>query len=99
MTFDDAEMDDEPEMADEEDAHTTESVYVLADRYRMAKKVLQTENADPVEKSAACRELEQLWEKGYSSASIGKGISGWTRRHGGSGQSGVVVPPFCGGGK
>ena len=68
MTFDDAEMDDEPEMADEEDAHTTESVYVLADRYRMAKKVLQTENADPVEKSAACRELEQLWEKGYSIA-------------------------------
>lgn len=35
----------------------------------------------------------------YRSASIGKGISGWTRRHGGSGQSGVVVPPFCGGGK
>ena len=68
MTFDDAEMDDEPEMADEEDAHTPESVYVLADRYRMAKKVLQTENADPVEKSAACRELEQLWEKGYSIA-------------------------------
>ena len=79
MTFDDAEIDDEQEQHDE---GTTESVYVLASRYRRAKKTLQDDDADSVEKIEACKELERLWEAGYSLAAhqLGKvyrdGLSG-----------------------
>ena len=85
MTFDDDEMEDEPDLDDEQEQHdagTAESVYVLADRYRQAKKTLQDDDADPVEKAEACKELERLWESGYTIAAhqLGKvyrdGMSG-----------------------
>ena len=85
LAFDDAEMNDEPDTADEEEqvkVQAGDSVYVLADRYRMAKKILQDEDADPVEKEEATKELERLWKAGFSIAAhqLGKvyrdGLSG-----------------------
>lgn len=85
LAFDDAEMVDEPDTADEEEqvkVKMGDSVFVLADRYRMAKKILQDEDADPVEKEDAAKELERLWKAGFSIAAhqLGKvyrdGLSG-----------------------
>ena len=85
LAFDDAAMDDEPDTAGEEEqvkVQAGDSVYVLADRYRMAKKILQDEDADPVEKEEATKELERLWKAGFSIAAhqLGKvyrdGLSG-----------------------
>lgn len=49
-------------------SHSTETVYQMADRYRTAKHILQTEDSASVEKEEACNELERLWNKGFSIA-------------------------------
>ena len=77
FTFDDSEIDDEPQ---EEDEHIPnqpprlfasrkeKQIYAMAERYRYAKKILQSEDADRVEKEDARKGLEKLWDNGYTIA-------------------------------
>lgn len=70
MAFDDTEIEDEPDTAEEEPIHDekNESAYALAARYCLAKKILMDVKTGPEEKADAVRELERLWNEGYSIA-------------------------------
>lgn len=80
LSFDDEDMDDEPETEDEKYADTppvppkTRPVYELADRYRKAKATLYDSAADTNEKHKAIGELRTLWGEGFVVAAhqIGK---------------------------
>ncbi len=68
-TFDDEDMDDEPE-EEMPPPHSTanHSAFELAERYRKAKKLLYDEDADTDEKQSAIEELKKLWDEGYTLA-------------------------------
>lgn len=77
FAFDDSAIDDEPEIEDdipvEEkpsffSSRNEKQIFAYAERYRFAKNILQTENADVVEKDDACKVLETLWNSGYTIA-------------------------------
>lgn len=77
FTFDDSGMIDEPEIEENIPAEEKPSffssrkekeIFAYAEKYRFAKSILQNENADAVEKDDACKDLEKLWERGYTIA-------------------------------
>ena len=77
FTFDDSSMNDEPQEDDESipsqhpgffASRREKQIYAMAERYRFAKKILQTEDADSTEKEDASKELEKLWNSGYTIA-------------------------------
>ena len=67
-TFEDEEMQDEPEPESQKEEHQSYSVYEQAQRYRAAKAVLQDIYALDAEHAEAVKALEQLWEEGYTVA-------------------------------
>lgn len=67
ITFEDADMEDEPEEMDELET-VTEAPYAMRDMaraYRAAKEVLYWQDASAEEKQNAIYELEQLWDQGF----------------------------------
>ena len=70
VTFEDEDMDDEPEEAAMAPPPTSgiHKIYEQAERYRRAKKALYDEDADMDEKRSAIDELQKLWEEGYTIA-------------------------------
>ena len=77
FTFDDSSMNEEPQEDDESipsqhpgffASRREKQIYAMAERYRFAKKILQTEDADSTEKEDASKELEKLWNSGYTIA-------------------------------
>lgn len=71
VTFDDEDMDDEPEpepVIPPPNSTGHHSVYEQAERYRKAKKLLYDEDAGMNEKQFAIEMLERLWEEGYTIA-------------------------------
>lgn len=67
-TFEDEEIQDEPEPEEPQTEHQSYSVYEQAQRYRAAKSVLQDIYAMDEEHAEAVRELEHLWAEGYTVA-------------------------------
>ena len=69
-TFDDEDMDDEPESAETAPPPISgiHRIYEQAERYRKVKKTLYDEDADMDEKRFAIDELQKLWEEGYTIA-------------------------------
>lgn len=67
-TFEDEQMQDEPEPEKSQNEHQSYSVYEQARRYRAAKAVLTDINALDAEHAEAVRALEQLWVEGYTVA-------------------------------
>ena len=70
VSFEDGDMDDEPESAETVPPPTSgiHSIYEQAERYRKAKKTLYDEDADMDEKRSAIEELKKLWDEGYTIA-------------------------------
>ena len=70
VSFEDEEMDDEPEGAETVPPPTygIHKIYEQAERYRKAKKLLYDEDADMDEKRFAIEMLERLWNEGYTIA-------------------------------
>lgn len=67
-TFEDEQMQDEPEPEESQNEHQSYSVYEQARRYRAAKAVLQDIDALDAEHVEAIKELERLWAEGYTVA-------------------------------
>ena len=68
-TPDDESVEAEPRRAIGSGAKSDDGeVYVRADRYRKAKRVIYDESADVDEKLVAIAELEKLWDEGYAIA-------------------------------
>ena len=67
-TFEDEEMQDDPEPESQKEEHQSYSVYEQAHRYRAAKVVLQDIYALDAEHAEAVKALEQLWKEGYTVA-------------------------------
>lgn len=67
-TFEDERMQDEPEPENQKEEHQSYSVYEQAQRYRVAKAVLQDIYALDAEHAEGVKALEQLWEEGYTVA-------------------------------
>lgn len=67
-TFEDAQMQDEPEPGESQNEHQSYSVYEQAQRYRAAKAVLQDIDVLDAEHAEAVKELERLWAEGYTVA-------------------------------
>ena len=67
-TFEDERMQDEPEADVPQEEIPSRNVYQQAQRYRVAKAILQNIDALDEEHMEAIRELEQLWEEGYTVA-------------------------------
>ena len=70
-SFDDREMEDEPEeiqLTEQSPGQGQQVMYQRARRYRDAKAVLQEEKATQELKAVAVQELRTLWEEGYTAA-------------------------------
>lgn len=67
-TFEDEQMQDDPEPEESQTEHQSYSVYEQAQRYRVAKAVLQDIDALDEEHAEAIRALEKLWTEGYTVA-------------------------------
>ena len=70
VTFEDEDMDDEPEGTETAPPPTSgiHKIYEQAELYRKAKKTLYDEDADMDEKRSAIDELQKLWDEGYTIA-------------------------------
>ena len=70
VTFEDEDMDDEPESTETVPPPTSgiHRIYEQTERYRRAKKTLYDEDTDLDEKRSAIEMLERLWDEGYTIA-------------------------------
>ena len=70
VTFEDANMEDEPEELDDPEAFTEApyAIYDMAKAYRAAKELLYWQDASTEEKQEAVYTLEKLWDQGFSVA-------------------------------
>lgn len=70
VTFEDADMEDEPEEMDapELSAEPPYAMYDMAKTYRAAKELLCWQETSAEEKQDAVYELEQLWNRGFTVA-------------------------------
>ena len=75
FTFEDAEMEDEPEVDSEVLPQGVRYGEVL--EYRQARALLYDDDITQAEKREAVRVLEQLWDKGFTSAAYHLGRAYW----------------------